>query len=75
MSARSYKYDGIPMDPLITTAARALAAGDPLGALKRVALRDDAPPQLLAREPRAVAQLGPPICGCTRPPKPQSVRR
>ena len=31
------------MDPLITTAARALAAGDPLGALKRVALRDDAP--------------------------------
>jgi hypothetical protein len=31
------------MDSLITTAARALAAGDPLGALKRVALRDDAP--------------------------------
>ena len=40
----SYKCDGIPMDPLITTAARALAAGDPLGALKRVALRDDPPP-------------------------------
>src|SRR5208337_522970 len=39
----SYKCDGIPMDSLITAAARALAAGDPLGALKRVALRDDAP--------------------------------
>jgi hypothetical protein len=31
------------MDSLITAAARALASGDPLGALKRVALRDDAP--------------------------------
>ena len=31
------------MDSLMTAAARALAAGDPLGALKRVALRDDAP--------------------------------
>src|SRR3979411_1469137 len=30
------------MDSLITAAARALAAGDPLGALKRVDLRDDA---------------------------------
>jgi hypothetical protein len=30
------------MDSLITAAARALAAGDPLGALNRVALRDDA---------------------------------
>ena len=30
------------MDSLISAAARALAAGDPLGALKRVALRDDA---------------------------------
>jgi hypothetical protein len=29
------------MDSLITAAARALAAGDPLGALKLVALRDD----------------------------------
>ena len=29
------------MDSLITAAARALAAGDPLGALNRVALRDD----------------------------------
>jgi hypothetical protein len=28
------------MDSLITAAARALAAGDPLGALKRVALRE-----------------------------------
>jgi hypothetical protein len=31
------------MDSLITAAAHALAAGDPLGALNRVALRDDAP--------------------------------
>ena len=31
------------MDSLITAAARALASGDPLGALKRVALREDAP--------------------------------
>jgi hypothetical protein len=31
------------MDSPIIAAARALAAGDPLGALKRVALRDDAP--------------------------------
>ncbi len=30
------------MDSLITAAARALAAGDPLGALNRVALREDA---------------------------------
>ena len=30
------------MDSLITAAALALAAGDPLGALKRIALRDDA---------------------------------
>jgi len=44
----SYKCDGIPMDSLITAAARALAAGDPLGALKRVALRDD-PPALALR--------------------------
>src|SRR5262245_22000878 len=35
------------MDSLIATAARALAAGDPLGALKRVALRDDAPAKAL----------------------------
>src|SRR5882762_4415101 len=37
------------MDSLVTAAARALRAGDPLGALKRVALRDDPP---------AMAQLG-----------------
>src|SRR6267378_416671 len=34
------------MDSLITAAARALAAGDPLGALNRVALRDEAPATL-----------------------------
>jgi hypothetical protein len=44
------------MDPLITGAARALAAGDPLGALNRVALRDDAP--ALALRGIAMAQLG-----------------
>src|SRR3989475_153785 len=36
------------MDSLITAAARALAAGDPLGALKRVALRDDEPERAVA---------------------------
>src|ERR1700716_1735069 len=44
------------MDSLITAAALALAAGDPLGALKRVALRDDAP--ALALRGIAMAQLG-----------------
>ena len=44
------------MDSLITAAARALAAGDPIGALKRVALRDDAP--ALALRGVAMAQLG-----------------
>jgi hypothetical protein len=44
------------MDSLITAAARALMAGDPLGALKRVALRDDAP--ALALRGIAMAQLG-----------------
>ncbi len=44
------------MDALIAAAARALAAGDPLGALKRVALRDDAP--ALALRGIAMAQLG-----------------
>jgi hypothetical protein len=44
------------MDPLIAVAARALAAGDPLGALKRIALRDDAP--ALALRGIAMAQLG-----------------
>src|SRR5436309_6443230 len=44
------------MDSLITAAARALAAGDPLGASKRVALRDAAP--ALALRGIAMAQLG-----------------
>jgi tetratricopeptide (TPR) repeat protein len=44
------------MDSLITAAARALAVGDPLGALKRVALRDD--PPALALRGIAMAQLG-----------------
>src|SRR5215510_9226461 len=44
------------MDSLITAAARALAAGDPLGALKRVALRDDA--AALALRGIAMAQMG-----------------
>ena len=44
------------MDSLITAAARALAAGDPFGALKLVALRDDAP--ALALRGIAMAQLG-----------------
>ena len=44
------------MDTLLTAAARALAAGDPLGALNRVALRDD--PPALALRGIAMAQLG-----------------
>jgi len=44
------------MDSLITAAGRALAAGDPLGALNRIALRDDAP--ALALRGIAMAQLG-----------------
>src|SRR5262245_20894815 len=44
------------MDSLITAAARALAAGNPLGALNRVALRED--PPALARRGIAMAQLG-----------------
>jgi hypothetical protein len=44
------------MDSVITAAARALAAGDPLGALNRVALRDD--PPALALRGIAMAQLG-----------------
>jgi hypothetical protein len=44
------------MDSLITAAARALATGDLLGALKRVALRDDAP--ALALRGIAMARLG-----------------
>ncbi|WP_266158244.1 helix-turn-helix domain-containing protein [Dyella silvatica] len=44
------------MDSLITAAARALAAGDPLGALNRIALRNDA--AALALRGIAMAQLG-----------------
>ena len=44
------------MDSLITAAAHALAGGDPLGALKRIALRDD--PPALALRGIAMAQLG-----------------
>jgi hypothetical protein len=44
------------MDSLIAAAAHALAAGDPLGALKRIALRNDAP--ALALRGIAMAQLG-----------------
>src|ERR1700722_4163805 len=44
------------MDSLIAAAAHALAAGDPLGALKRVSLRNDAP--ALALRGVAMAQLG-----------------
>jgi hypothetical protein len=44
------------MDVLIAAAARALAAGDSLAALKRVALRNDAP--ALALRGIAMAQLG-----------------
>lgn len=44
------------MDSLINAAARLLAAGDPLGALKLVALRNDAPG--LALRGIAMAQLG-----------------
>ncbi len=44
------------MESLISAAARALAAGDALGALKRVALRDD--PPALALRGIAMAQLG-----------------
>lgn len=52
----SNKCDGKRIDPLMTAAARALAAGDPLAALKRIALRDDAP--ALALRGIAMAQLG-----------------
>ncbi|WP_436638767.1 helix-turn-helix domain-containing protein [Microbaculum sp. FT89] len=46
------------MDSLIVAAARALSLGDPLAALKRVGLRDDAP--ALALRGIAMAQLGDP---------------
>ncbi|HEY4073284.1 MAG TPA: helix-turn-helix domain-containing protein [Herbaspirillum sp.] len=44
------------MDSLIAASARALTAGDALGALKRIALRDD--PPALALRGIAMAQLG-----------------
>jgi hypothetical protein len=44
------------VDSLITAAARALAIGDPLGALKLIALRED--PPALALRGTAMAQLG-----------------
>src|ERR1700745_4241296 len=44
------------MDPLIMSAARALAAGDPIATLNLVALRDDAP--ALALRGIAMARLG-----------------
>ncbi|HEY1077202.1 MAG TPA: helix-turn-helix domain-containing protein, partial [Fontimonas sp.] len=44
------------MDSLIAAAARALAGGDPLGALQHVSLRSDAP--ALALRGIAMAQLG-----------------
>lgn len=44
------------MDSLIAAAGRALAVGDPLGALERVALRND--PPALALRGIAMAQLG-----------------
>ncbi|WP_417842301.1 hypothetical protein [Thalassospira sp.] len=44
------------MDSVITAAARALASGDPLGALSRVSLRDD--PPALALRGIAMARLG-----------------
>ncbi len=44
------------MDPSITAAGRALRVGDPLGALKRVALREE--PAALALRGIALAQLG-----------------
>ena len=44
------------MDSLIAAAARTLAAGDALGSLNRVALRED--PPALALRGIAMAQLG-----------------
>jgi DNA-binding winged helix-turn-helix (wHTH) protein len=44
------------MDAMISAAAQALAAGNPLAALKRIALRDD--PSSLALRGIAMAQLG-----------------
>ncbi|GGA76642.1 hypothetical protein GCM10011385_33340 [Nitratireductor aestuarii] len=44
------------MDPMISAASDALSKGDPLAALKRIALRDD--PPALALRGIAMAQLG-----------------
>jgi hypothetical protein len=52
----SDKNGGIPIESQVAAAARALAVGDPLGALNRVALRDDGP--ALALRGIAMAQLG-----------------
>ena len=49
--AEGDKYGGISVDPLIEAAGRALVAGDPLAALKLVALRN-------ALRGIAMAQLG-----------------
>jgi hypothetical protein len=54
--SESDNRDGISVDSLISAAARALAAGDPLSALKRIALREDA--AALALRGIAMAQLG-----------------
>lgn len=51
-----YNSFGVLMDSSITAAAQALAIGDALSALKRVALRDD--PPALALRGTAFAQLG-----------------
>lgn len=55
-TGRSDRFDGLCMDSLIEAAARALAKGDPLAALNRVALRTD--PPALALQGIAFAQLG-----------------
>jgi hypothetical protein len=52
----SDKFGGIPVDSLNHGRSSALAAGDALDALNRVALRDD-PPALALRD-IAMAQLG-----------------
>src|SRR4051812_15882653 len=54
--ASALAVEEAPMDSLIAAAARALAAGDAIGALKCVSLRDD--PPALAMRGIAMAQLG-----------------
>jgi hypothetical protein len=49
---------GRAMDSLINAAGRALSAGDPLGALNYVALREDPPALALALRAIAMAQIG-----------------